>query len=56
MFIEFYRFYGEARIGEAFYSEITEPDRPDDGGRREETIAPMRLHDEAGRIPWRDNC
>jgi len=56
MFIEFYRLHGDAITGEALFSEITEPDRWRDDGRREETIAPMRLHDEAGRIPWQDNC
>lgn len=56
MFIEAYRLRGETIAGEALYSEITEPDRRKGGGSREETIAPMRLHDEAGRIPWQDNC
>lgn len=56
MFIEFYRLHGNAVTGEALYSKITDPDRREDGGRRDETIVPMRLHDEAGRIPWRDNC
>lgn len=56
MFIEFYRLYGQAFVGEAFYSEITELNRQEDGGRREDTIAPMRLYDEAGRIPWQDYC
>jgi hypothetical protein len=56
MFIEFYRLHGSGFTSEALYSEITKPDRRGDGGRRAEMIVPMRLHDEAGRIPWQDNC
>ena len=54
MYVDTYQHPYELQRDEVEVRENLAPDGRDGNGPREEMIAPMRLYDKAGRIPYED--